>query len=133
MRGHSFCYFHAKVHSLGAEPNVKFGNLQLPPPEDPAAIQLSVARIADAVINGRLDLKKAGNLLCGLQIASQFIDRKKFFYAPDAVQSAEQDDSQGNELAPDQCVCKDKDDCNDCPYSDACPRCIPAGDEDDDD
>ena len=67
MRGHSFCYFHAKVHSLGAEPNTKFGNLQLPPPEDPAAIQLSVARIADAVINGRLDLKKANNLLYGLR------------------------------------------------------------------
>jgi hypothetical protein len=131
MRGPSFCYFHAKVHSFGAEPNAKFGNLQLPPPEAPAAIQLSVARIADAVINGRLDLKKANNLLYGLQIALQFIDRKNFFYAPDAVQSAEQD-SQGNELAPDQYVCKDKDDCNDCPCSDACPRCVPAGDDEDD-
>jgi hypothetical protein len=131
MRGHSFCYYHSKVHSIGADPSVKFGNLQLPPPEDPAAIQLSVARIADAVINGRLDLNKAGNLLYGLQIASQFIDRKNFFYAPDAVQSAEQD-SQGNELALDQYVCKDKDDCNDCPYSDDCPRCVPAGDDEDD-
>ncbi len=50
---------------------------------------------------------------------------------PDTVQSAEQD-SQGNELAPGQYVCKDKDDCNTCPYSDAYPRSIPAGDDEDD-
>ena len=130
LKGGHFCYYHSKVHSIGAEPNAKFANLQLPPPEDPAAIQLSVARIADAVINGRLDLKKAASLLSGLKIAAQFIDRKKFFFAPDAVQSAEQD-SQGNELAPDQYVCKEKDDCNDCPYSDDCPRCVPADDGED--
>ncbi len=74
-------------------------------------------------MNGRLDQKKAANLLYGLQLAAQFIDRKKFFYAPDAVQSAEQD-SQGSDLAPDKYVCADKDDCDDCPYSDACPRCV---------
>ncbi len=99
LKGGHFCYYHFKVHSLGAEPNAKYGTLQLPTPKDSAAIQLSVARISDAVINGRLDQKKAANPLYGLQIAAQFIDRKKFFYAPDAVQSAEQD-SQGSDLAP---------------------------------
>jgi hypothetical protein len=130
LKGGHFCYYHSKVHSLGAEPNAKYGPLQLPTPEDPAAIQLSVARISDAIINGRLDLKKATSLLYGLQIAAQFIDGKKFFHAPDAVQSAEQD-SQGDDLAPGEYVCDDDDDCNDCPYSDACPRCVSAPDDDD--
>jgi hypothetical protein len=130
LKGGHFCYYHSKVHSLGAEPNAKFGPLQLPTPEDPAAIQLSVARISDAIINGRLDQKKATNLFYGLQIAAQFIDRKKFFYAPDAVQSAEQD-SQGDDLAPGNYVCDDDEDCDDCPYSDACPRCIHDDDGDD--
>ncbi len=62
---------------------------------------------------------------------TSLVDRKKFFHVPDTVQSAEQD-SQGNELAPGQYVCKDKDDCNTCPYSDAYPRSIPAGDDEDD-
>ena len=131
LKGGHFCYYHSKVHSLGAEPNAKYGPLQLPPPEDPAAIQLSVARISDAIINGRIDQKKAANLFYGLQIAAQFIDRKKFFYASDTVQSADQD-SQGDELAPSKYVCDDDDDCNDCPYSDACPRCVSADDVDDD-
>ena len=130
LKGGHFCYYHSKVHSLGAEPDAKYRPLQLPTPEDPAAIQLSVTRISEAVISGRLDLKKAASLLSGLKIAAQFIDRKKYFYAPDAVQSAEQD-SQGFDLAPDKYVCDDDDDCNDCPYSDACPRCVPADTDDD--
>ncbi len=123
LKGGHFCYYHSKVHSLGAEPTANYGPLQLPTPEDPAAIQLSVARISDAIINGRLDLKKAASLLYALQIAAQFIDRKKYFYAPDSVQSAEQD-SQGHDLAPGNYVCDDDEICDDCPYSDACPRCI---------
>ena len=132
LKGRPFCYYHSKVHTIGAEPNLKYGPLQLPSPEDRAAIQLSVARINDAVINNRIDLKKAASLYDGLKIAARFIDPKTYFHEPKTVQSAELC-SDGDELAPDNYVCDDDDDCNDCPYSDLCPRCIHPDTKDDGD
>ena len=75
LKGARFCYYHSKIHTVGAEPHLKYGPLQLPAPEDVAAIQLSIARINDAIINDRIDLKKATTMLYGIQIAAQFIDR----------------------------------------------------------
>ncbi|HEY2466541.1 MAG TPA: hypothetical protein VGI45_01710 [Terracidiphilus sp.] len=126
LKGARFCYFHSKIHTIGAD--TKFGPLQLPPPEDPAAIQLSVARINDAVLNGRLDLRKAEILFNGLRIAARFITRKRSFDETDTVQSAEQT-ATGDELAPDNYVCDHDEDCNDCPYSASCPRCIHPGND----
>ena len=80
LKGQPFCYYHSKVHTVGAEPHLKYGPLQLPAPEDSAAIQLSIARINDAVINGRIDLRKAVVLFGGLKIASRYIDPRKFFH-----------------------------------------------------
>ena len=77
LKGQPFCYYHSKAHSVGAEPHLKYGPLQLPTPEDAASIQLSVARINDAVINGRIDLKKAASLINAIKVAAQFIDRKQ--------------------------------------------------------
>lgn len=131
LKGCQFCYYHSKTHSVGAEPHLAFGPLQLPAPEDPAAIQLSVARINDAILGGRLDLRKAMTLFNGLKIAAHFIDRKQSFDADETVQSAEQA-ADGAELAPLDYVCDEEDDCNECSYSDVCPRCIHPGDEEKD-
>ena len=124
-----FCYYHSKVHTIGAEPNLKYGPLQLSVPEDPASVQLCIARINDAIVTGSIDLKKATSLFHGLRIAAQFIDRKKFFHAAGTVQSAEQT-SDGEELAPTNYVCDDDDECDDCPYNEICPRSANAKDED---
>ena len=115
LKGAQFCYYHSKVHTVGAEPHLKYGPLQLPAPEDAAAIQLSVARINDAIINDRITLKKATAILYGLQIAAQFIDRKKHSHDAKPVQSVEQT-SAGDELAPGIYICKGED-CNECPFS----------------
>lgn len=113
-----FCYYHSKIHTVGVD--VKFGPLLLPPPDDPAAIQLSVARINEATLTGRLDLKKAASLFTGLRIASHFIARNQFSNPRTAVQSAEQTPD-GSELAPPNYVCDDDDDCDNCPHSGLCP------------
>ncbi len=131
LKGGHFCYYHSKTHTIGAEPNLKYGPLQLPIPEDPAAIQLSVARISDAIINNRIDLKKANSLFYGLQIAAQFIDRRAHFEAKDTVPEAEQS-PQGDDLASREFECDDDDDCNDCPYANDCERCAHADDDEDD-
>lgn len=126
LKGGHFCYYHSKTHTLGADH--RFGPLQLPAPEDAAAIQLSVARINDAILNGRMDLRKAATLFNGLRIAAQFIDRRTHFQARGTVQSAELA-AGGDELAPANYVCNDDEDCNQCPYSDRCSRCLHPGDE----
>ncbi len=103
LRDNYFCYYHDKIHNVGAEPNLKYGPLQLPAPEDLASIQLSVARINDAVIHGVIDLKKATTLLYGLQIAAQYINRAQKFDESKTVLSAELT-VQGDELAPDESI-----------------------------
>ena len=130
LRGHQFCYYHSKTHSIGAEPShTRFLPIQLPAPEDPAAIQLSVALINNAVLASRIDLKKAAILFTGLKIAAHFIERRQFVDPDEIVQSAEQGDD-GNELAPLDYVCDDDEQCDECPHSDLCPNCIHP-DEDD--
>jgi hypothetical protein len=109
------------MHTIGAEPNLRFGTLQLPTPEDPAAIQLSVARISDAIINNRLDQKKAASLLYALQIAAQFIDHKNIHLPANGVESAEQN-SIGDELAPDVYICRVDDNCKKCPKFAQCTK-----------
>ncbi|HEY1576005.1 MAG TPA: hypothetical protein VGF82_02915 [Terracidiphilus sp.] len=121
LKGGNFCYFHSNTHTFRDE--VKFGPLQLPVPEDAASIQLSIARINEAVLTGCLDLKKANLILSGLKLAARFIDPKKYFDAHLTVQTI-QHDMRGEELAEPNYVCDDEEDCNDCPYSDPCPRCI---------
>jgi hypothetical protein len=130
LRGHQFCYYHSKTHSIGAEPShTRFLPIQLPAPEDPAAIQLSVALINNAVLASRIDLKKAAILFTGLKIAAHFIERRQFVDPDEIVQSAEQGDD-GNELAPLDYVCDDDEQCDECPHSDLCPNCIHIGEDD---
>jgi hypothetical protein len=124
--GH-FCYYHAKLRMAGSEPELKFGPLQLPAPDDAAAIQLSVARINQAILDGRLDLAKAAALFTGLRIASRFIRRPEFVDPDEVVQSAQQTTS-GEELAPDNYVCDDDEYCDDCPYLNQCNRVLHPGD-----
>jgi hypothetical protein len=132
LRGHQFCYYHSKTHSIGTEPaHARFLPLQLPAPEDPAAIQLSVALINNAILTGRIDLKKATTLFMGLRIAAHFIDRRQFFDADEIVQSAEEG-ADGTELAPLDYICDDDEECSECPHSDLCPNCIHPGEEDQD-
>ncbi len=126
LKNGQFCYYHSRIHSVAVE--VKFGPLLLPPPDDPAAIKLSVARINEAILTGRLDLKKAASLFTGLRIASHFIDRGWCLDPRGTVQSADQT-SDGVELAPRNYVCDDDDDCSDCPYSDVCSNCLHPGDK----
>jgi len=114
--GHEFCYYHSKIHTVGAEPHLKYGPLQLPTSEDVASIQLSLARICDAIINDRIPLKKATALLYAVQIASQFIDRKKHFDENQTVRCAELDVT-GDELAPSEFICAENEDCSHCPYA----------------
>jgi hypothetical protein len=93
--------------------------MRLPSPEGPAAIQLSIAKITDALINGSIDPRRAGQLLYAMQIASQNLESLSPYEIDETVESITTS-TEGDELAPDTYVCGDDDDCDKCPYYDNC-------------
>lgn len=130
-----FCYYHARVHSIGAQPDAKYGPMHLPTPEDAASIQLAVAQISDAILNGRIDCKIAGRLLYGLQIAAALVNRKEDVRESYMVQSRTQT-AAGDDLAPEERICHPiRDDCTSCQYAETCPNYhdYDADDDEDDD
>jgi hypothetical protein len=75
LKGTHFCYFHSRLHIPVSASESRFGTLQLPVMEDVPSIQLALSQVLDALISARIDSKRAGQLLWGLQIASQNVSR----------------------------------------------------------
>jgi len=73
MRDHSFCYFHARVHTRTQDFNPR--KLTFPVPEDFASIQQSIAKVFDCIVDECLNLKQSAQILKGLQLALQTIPR----------------------------------------------------------
>jgi hypothetical protein len=107
LKEQNFCYFHSKIHTIGGEPYARFGPMLLPSPEGPAAILLSIAKINDALLQGRIDSKCAGILLYGMQIASQHLESHIPTELAKALQSFETT-LHGDELAPEEFIEVDK-------------------------
>ena len=74
-----YCYAHAQMHrpSPGLE--------SLPPFEDANGIQCALMQVADAILRGAIDYKRAALLLYALQIASANLKRVRFEPAPHQV------------------------------------------------
>ena len=73
LRGALYCYFHAKLHSV---------RLDLPVPENRAAIRKSVARVLEALRSSRIGANSAHLILYGLQIAAQNVEKSGARPAP---------------------------------------------------
>jgi hypothetical protein len=104
-----FCYFHTKIHTVGAEPNLKYGPMLLPAPEGSAAIMLSIAKINDGLLSGRIDTKQAGVLLYSMQVASQHIGPHRRSEIDQTIESMTIAPN-GDELAPEEIVPDEEDD-----------------------
>jgi hypothetical protein len=88
LNNHAFCYYHRNlaqrhprpapevptiIHPLdGGEQQLAITQptLNLPPLEDRESIQLAASMVVAALANNTLDMKRAGMLLYGLQVAS---------------------------------------------------------------
>ena len=104
-----FCYFHSKIHTVGAEPNLKYGPMLLPAPEGSAAVMLSIAKINDALLSGRIDTKRAGLLLYSMQIASQHLESHDPSDVDQTIETMTIAPN-GDELAPEEIVEEEDDD-----------------------
>ena len=71
LRTRRFCYFHHRAHDLRhllrRRPEA---HLQLPLLEDANAIQMAIQQVAEAVLEERIDNKRAGLLLFAFQTAA---------------------------------------------------------------
>jgi hypothetical protein len=128
LRGMPYCYFHMRLHralhgrkadpaaAANADSDVA---LDLPPVEDRNSIQLALTQVLQDLAGKRLDPRRAGRLLYGLQIASQIVDPSGHVAAEDYVQTVSTGSS-GEEIAPDQLVCDEDDDCKTCAHKQTC-------------
>jgi hypothetical protein len=119
LRGHAFCYYHARLHA-----NTKLGavnGISLPVPEDAAAIQESLGTIFEAILSSRIDSKQTAQLLWGLQIASSNLPRKPK-PDPKSVLSVTRN-KDGVELAPVLKVCNPWLDGETCEDTESCQVC----------
>jgi hypothetical protein len=113
------CYFHTNLHH-SAKPKGKFDDLslKLPSLEDSCGIQIALAEVLNALASSRLDPRRAGLLLYGLQIATKLMARPRGpHYSPVRDICDERD---GAFLGPEKAVCEPPDDCRNCSKSDTC-------------
>ena len=88
LRGHAFCYFHSKIHNLTSNSAPRVESIRLPVPEDPAAIQISIAQIANGLLSGSIDPKLGGRLLYAMRnTGSQHAKHHYFETARHSVES----------------------------------------------
>ena len=95
------------------------GNLRLGVLEDRSAIQIALAQVLDALYSGRLDPRRAGLSLYGIQIASQNVERNPLIIPIATVESITHTDT-GEELAPPERICDTPEDCATCAERDTC-------------
>ncbi len=128
MKGHAFCYFHAKAH--GATRIGVMDNIILPVTENPAAVQLAVSQTLQAMLASRISLKQCGLMLYGLAVGASTHKRKPEPLTDPVLiptQSVE-----GDDLAPALCIDDggvEHTDCSTCPNRDKCPRLLEDGSE----
>ena len=129
MCGHAFCYFHARVHTRTSI--TALSDLRFPLPEDNAAIQESLGKVFDAIVNSRIGPKESAQILWGLQIAVQTIARNPES-DPESIDTVIHT-ADGDEMAQLARVCRSSESCCDCNYAKDCPDYDPDYDPDDND
>ncbi len=70
MRNSAYCYTHAPLHQYPRGPRPTKKSLQIPKPEDSQSLLAGLKRIMDAILTEEIDPRRAGQLLYGMQIAS---------------------------------------------------------------
>jgi hypothetical protein len=132
LRGKPYCYFHTRLHTYAkAPPRAPEEPLKLPVLEDRSAIQLALAQVFDALGSSRLDPRRAGLFLYGLQIASQNVERRGFI-VPILAQHTVTQSASGDDLGPDLSTCPYPFKCFTCDVAEGCPKYDPDDQEEED-
>jgi len=119
LRESAFCYYHVNLRrTITPKTTVDHMFVKLPSLEGSEGIQLALMEVLTALASTRIDAKRAGLLLYGIQIAAQ-VNRCATHLKKKPVRSVEIDD-EGNDLAPERTRCEPPNDCPTCPRRDYC-------------
>ena len=122
LRDLPYCYFHNSLHRSREAPRGSENEpLDLPVLEDASAIQIALSQVLTALGTSRLDSRRAGLFLYGLQLASQIAARPSERVPADSIRSV-CNDVDGKDLAPEKSVCELPKDCRTCPTGSECER-----------
>ena len=119
LQGMPYCYFHNRLHRSQKVVAREDESVELPLLEDRSSIQLALSRVLSALGSAKLDTRRAGLFLYGLQIASQNVEREGDILPYDAVESITLTEG-GDELAPEKRVCDSNDRCFNCRERNTC-------------
>jgi len=132
LRGKHFCYFHTRLHARAAEkPSNPDQPLEFPVLEDPSAIQVALAEVLNRLGSAKLDPRRAGLLLYGLQIASQNVKHNLDILPMFGVE-AQTRTKNGDDLAPEKVRCYNPKDCGNCPNLNICEDFVDTESEEED-
>lgn len=79
LRKENFCYFHHATRKVVSDPHhriLRKTHIELPVPEDRAALLLAIGEVLQCIATKAIDRKDAGLLLYGLQIANSALPRE---------------------------------------------------------
>jgi hypothetical protein len=120
LRKSPYCYYHDRLHRLALEKSATATRpLELPFPEDRAAILMSLGMIFQKMGARKLDPQRTGHFLYGLQIASQNVDRDPAILPRNTVINITHT-KDGQELAPKDLACDAPQDCVECDRREFC-------------
>lgn len=120
LRDKPFCYFHTSLH-FSAVPRTSYADLapRFPPLEDECSLKIAIGEVLSALNSSRIDARRAGVLLYGLQIAAQVTGRPSTIDESDLVRST-CDGENGELLAPEKTTCEPPEDCYSCTKREEC-------------
>lgn len=127
LRGKPYCYYHTRLHRLANAPVPTADEpLRLPVLEDRGAIQVALSQVLAALGSSKLDTRRAGLFLYGIQIASQNVERDdSLLPLPSETVEVVTQTKEGDELAPEQRTCRPNERCFCCPDRNTCPSFDP--------
>ena len=128
LKGKPYCYFHMNLKRTVHRPNI-----EIPPLEDSTSVLLGIGQVMRLLRLDTMDMKRAGLMLYGLQIASSVIKQREQGKPEDYVRSVH--DEAGSPidfaealvretpaLASESTVCEPPQDCANCEQKASCTR-----------
>lgn len=116
LESRPYCYYHYKLQHFSRLESSTTHSLY--PVEDHRGIQIALTQVLTALNTPYMDTRRAGQMLYGLQIATQLVNRMSDPQPKETVRSI--DESSGDTLAPEKIVCEPPHDCRNCPKQETC-------------
>jgi hypothetical protein len=119
LSGNPCCYFHTNLqHATKRRGKYDDWSIKLPPLEDNCSLQIALAEVLNGLASSRLDPRRAGLMLYGIQIAARIIARPRDPGLSPVRTICEATDDVC--LGPEKIVCEPPEDCRACPRRETC-------------